>query len=292
MNTLNFLRQNGLFGFIEELLVRRNLWDISKRDLKSLGHNSSFSDNSEYLSIVQLAAENNTVFRKFRANRQYRKILEHVTKKLGYQYLKEIYDLDFECEKLFEIVSPVDSLGGPLRYKFTRLGRVSPTTIRYVFVHLKLRELFGNLDDKKILEIGGGFGGQAAVSTYLAPNLSWIIYDLPEVSRLQAKFIDSVNPKADVSYLSGIEIVENSGDLLISNYALSEVSRKLQLEYLSKVARNCAMGYMAWNLISELNGDGLSVQDVLDILPNSVAIDENPLTDSGNKIIYWGFTSP
>ena len=52
--------------------------------------------------------------------------------------------------------------------------------------------------------------------------------------------------------------------------------------------RNCPMGFMAWNLISERSGDGLSIKEVLDLIPNSLAIDEYPLTDSGNKFIVWG----
>lgn len=291
MNSLNFLKQNGILDSIEELLVRRNLWDINEQHLRSLGQNSSFSDNSEYLSIVKLASENDEVFKKFRANRQYRKILEHVTKSLGHKYLEEVYALDLECNKLFDSVSPIDRLGSPLRYKFANFGRLSPTTIRYVYVHLNLKRFFGNLENKKVIEIGGGFGGQAAVSTYLTPNLKWSIYDLPEVSQLQSKFMRTANPNASIAYLSGIKIKENSGDILISNYALSEVSRKLQLEYISKVVCNCSKGYMAWNLISEQNGDGLSIREVLDLIPSSTAIAEYPLTDSGNVIIVWGETA-
>jgi hypothetical protein len=291
VKTLHFLKQNGLLDSFEELLARTKLWDISDRDLKSLAQNSSFSDNNEYLSIVNLASDNDEVFIKFRANRQYRKILEHVTKSVGNQYLKEVRGLDLKYKELFETVSPLNNLGGPLKYRFSNLGRVSPTTIRYVYVHLKLMELFGSSEIKRVLEIGGGFGGQAAVSTYLTPDLNWSIYDLPEVSRLQSKFIHTINPKANVSYLSGINIQENSGDLLISNYALSEISRKLQLEYISKVIQNCAKGYMVWNLISERTGDGLNVQEVLNLIPNSRAIDEYPLTDNGNKIIVWGATT-
>jgi hypothetical protein len=288
VNSLHFLKRNGLFDSFEELLERRKLWDIGKHDLNSLGSNSSFSDNDEYLSIVKLASESDEVFNVFRANRQYRKILEHVTKELGNQYLDAVRGIDTNFKDLFKTVSAVDNLGGPLKYRFFSLGRVSPTTIRYVFVHLKLRELFGSLENREVLEIGGGFGGQAAVSTYLTPNLVWSIYDLPEVTHLQNKFMRMLNPKAAISYLSGTKIIENSGDLLISNYALSEVSRKLQLEYFSKVIRNCPMGFMAWNLISERSGDGLSIKEVLDLIPNSLAIDEYPLTDSGNKFIVWG----
>lgn len=291
VNILLFLKQNGFRDFIEELLLRLKLWDISDADLKSLSQNSSFSDNNEYLSVVKIASEDDEIFKRFRANRQYRKILEHVTKRLGSQYLMEIRGINKNFRDIFISISKIDKMGGPLRYRFSSLGRVSPTTIRYVYVHLKMSELFGSLENLKVLEIGGGFGGQAAVSTRLSPSLNWSIYDLPEVSRLQSRFVRSVNSEAKVSYFSGLEISKNDGDLLVSNYALSEISRKLQLEYFTKIISNCPKGYMAWNLISERSGDGLSIDEVVELIPSAIVLDEFPLTDEGNKIIVWGVDS-
>ena len=288
MSIQQFLKQNGFIALIEEYLLRKKIWNINYCDLEPLGQGSSISDNNEYLSIVIAASESEAVFSKFRANRQYRKILEHVTKYIGHQYLQEIRGLSLQYKEILNKVSQIDKLGGPLRYRYSKVGRLSPTTIRYVYVHLKLIELFGNIQNLKIVEIGGGFGGQAAVSTLLSPSLDWNIYDLPQVLRLQKKFICETNAQNKVSYFSGFDVVKTHGDLLISNYALSEISRKLQLTYFANVIQNCPKGYMAWNLISEKEGDGLSVCEVLGLIPNSVAIEEYPLTNKGNKIIAWG----
>jgi hypothetical protein len=144
------------------------------------------------------------------------------------------------------------------------------------------------LDGYRIIEIGGGFGGQAALSISLESDLHWRIYDLPSVIKMQKKFTDELGLSTKMSFSSGLELESNSGDLLISNYALSEISRNLQMEYISSVIQNCPRGYMTWNLISERNGDGLSVVEVLGLIPNSIAFDEFPLTDEGNKIIVWG----
>jgi len=278
----------GFLNFVEEVLERRKLWDLQKHDFLFSADSSSFSDTREYVSIVNIAAENQETFNRFRSNRQYRKILEHVTKDLGYKYLFEIKELDKDYVNLFARVTHVDSIGGPLRYRFKQLGKLSPTTIRYMYVHLRLRNLFGSLDGYRIIEIGGGFGGQAALSISLESDLHWRIYDLPSVIKLQKKFTDELGLSAKMSFSSGLELESNSGDLLISNYALSEISRNLQMEYISSVIQNCPRGYMTWNLISERNGDGLSVVEVLGLIPNSIAFDEFPLTDEGNKIIVWG----
>ena len=285
---LRFIMRFGLYTFIEEILERRKLWDLEKDKFVFSADSSSFSDTREYVSIVNIAAENEDIFRNFRSNRSYRKILEHVTKDLGFKYLSVVKKLDSNYFEYFSKVQNLDSIGGPLRYKFTELGKLSPTTIRYMYVHLQLKKYFGSLEGYRIIEIGGGFGGQAALSTSLATGLQWHIYDLPSVIKLQRKFIETLGLSSKVSFSSGLELESKSGDLLVSNYALSEISRKLQMEYISSVLLNCPRGYMTWNLISERNGGGLTVDELLSLIPNSVAYDEVPLTDAGNKVIAWG----
>ena len=285
MGLYSFIRENGLFSTIEEILVRQKLWDLPTYMFSNLGNATSYSDNAEYLSVVQLAASDDDVFEKFRSNRQYRLILEHVTKSLGNLYLDA---LDQDSQRSFGRLRDCDVTGGPLRYNFKGLGKFSPTTLRYVYFHNEIMNLFGSLDGFKVLEIGGGFGGQAAVSTTLSDSLSWAIFDLPEVLSLQKRYLGRVGDLTKFSFKSGIVIDRAYGDLLISNYALSEIEKNLQLEYLNKVALNCSRGYMVWNTISEEHSGGLRLSEILEIIPGSKAIDEIPLSSPGNKIIYWG----
>jgi hypothetical protein len=244
------LLKNGLRSSIEELFLRFQIWDLSIAATSNLSAGSSISDNSDYLQIVNAAAHDDKVFAKFRSNRQYRLILEHVSHKLGDSYLSELNKGGSQFKEMFDKTRFIDQLGGPIRYRFREIGKVSPTTVRYIFVHNELVKYFGSIDGFKIIEIGGGFGGQAAVSKTINSTLSWDIYDLPIVSTLQQKFLGKCGIESVASH-SGLQIEESSGDLLISNYALSEVSRDLQMEYIDKVVLNCSRGYMAWNLLSE-----------------------------------------
>ena len=283
----SFARENGILSVFEESLSRFKLWDLGKNDFVDIGSGSSFRDNKEYLSIVRLASSDDKVFSKFRANRQYRKILEHVTKSLGYQYLHELsYKIDLKTT--FSTLGRCDRFGGPIRYRFKNLGFCSPTTIRYVYFHTELERLFGDLTGLKVIEIGGGFGGQAAVSTTLNSKIEWRIFDLPEVLLLQQKYLAEANPGANIIFCSGLEINDTKGDLLLSNYALSEISRDLQVEYVNKIVLKCKKGYMAWNDISEVQSGGLSLLEVLALIPGSRVDDEVPLSSAGNKIISWG----
>jgi putative sugar O-methyltransferase len=237
------------------------------------------------LSIVEIAARDEKVFAKFRANRQYRKILEHVTKSLALEYLGLIPQ---DERHLLSSLIRCDTVGGPLRCRFRNYGRYSPTTIRYLYFFTQYQKYFGDLANFKVIEIGGGFGGQAAVSLTLNPGVSWTIFDLPEVLALQEKYLYSTNPDAKIEFQSGLEISKTHGDLLISNYALSEISRELQLKYIELVVSNCPKGYMAWNTISEKDGGGLTLSEVLELIPGSTYIDEVPRSSPGNVIVYWG----
>jgi hypothetical protein len=284
---VRYLLRNGLRYSIEEFFLRFKIWDLSIVPTGNLSAGSSISDNSDYVGIVNAATHNDEIFTKFRSNRQYRLILEHVTHKLGDRYLSELGNSGFKTNETLKLVENIDKMGTPIRYRFKQLGKASPTTIRYMFVHNELVRHFGSMDGFKVIEIGGGFGGQAAVSKTINSTLDWNIYDLPIVSKLQQKFLERCGIKS-VSFHSGLQIEESNGNLLISNYALSEVSRDLQLEYMNKVVLNCPRGYMAWNLLSEIETGGLSVSEVLDIIPGSSAVAEVPLSHTGNVVITWG----
>ena len=287
MSLRSFAQENGILSTLEESLTRFKLWDLGKNDFVDIGGGSSFSDNKEYLSIVLLASLDDKVFSRFRANRQYRKILEHVTKPLAHKYLDSLsYKIDLKTT--FSRLRRCDRLGGPIRYRFKNLGFYSPTTIRYVYFHTELEKFFGDLTGLKVIEIGGGFGGQAAVSTTINSEIEWTIFDLPEVLLLQQKYLAKANPATNITFCSGLEINETYGDLLLSNYALSEISRDLQIEYINKVVLKCKRGYMAWNTISEVQSAGLSLLEVLALIPGSRVDDEVPLSSVENKIISWG----
>lgn len=45
---------------------------------------------------------------------------------------------------------------------------------------------------------------------------------------------------------------------------------------------------MAWNTISEVQRGGLSLLEILELIPGSTAHAEMPLSSVGNKIITWG----
>jgi len=51
-------------------------------------------------------------------------------------------------------------------------------------------ELFGLLDDAKIVEIGGGYGGQCKIIYDCFEPISYLMIDLGELLKLQEKYLN------------------------------------------------------------------------------------------------------
>ena len=284
---LNSIKSHGTIGLFEHYFQRKKLWSLKDEGTPSAG-DSSVSDSSAYLQIISSAAHNDESFAKFRSNREYRQILEHVSKSQGYEYLRES---GLGTSKLKEMIAKVDFLnicGLPLVYFYPRLGFLSPTTLRYCKVFDELNRLFPNMAQMNIAEIGGGFGGQAAVLRKLSGFKSYTIYDLPEVHELQSRFLEANNSESGVLYADGRLAPSGKFDLVISNYAVSELQRELQVAYFENIVKSSTRGYLTWNLISQNRLGGLSVNDVLQYIPSATITEESPLTDEGNVLITWG----
>jgi putative sugar O-methyltransferase len=182
----------------------------------------------------------------------------------------------------------MDSIGGPRKYKFKSYGVYSPNALKYLKVYLELRSLFGDLSKFRIAEIGVGFGGQAIVIYQLNKAFSYHLYDIPPVLKLANKVLNSLNLNNKFYFMDGIHPESLNSDLLISNDAFSELSRKTQDDYIEKVVLNSARGYITWNSWSSSHLGGYKLADLVRLIPNSQIFPEKPLTGQENAIIVWG----
>ena len=250
---------------------------------------TSASDNGYYPLICYLASQYDEVFNNFRSNYIYTRILEHVTEKLGGEYLDIIKELHLFNNNDWQEFAKNDLYGGTKKFTYDINGQkfnLSPTTIRYAKVLGDIMTLFDVNEIKSIAEIGIGYGGQCRIIRSKIPDAVYNLFDLPEVIGLAEKFLSHYDEcRENIKYLDGGHIyLQDNYDLVISNYAFSELRREVQDMYLEKIILRSKRGYITWNKVL----GSYSVNELLAKIPGSAIIDERPLTAPDNCIILWG----
>ncbi len=233
----------------------------------SLSSSTSVSDCDSYRSFCLSAASNPKEFQNFKQNPAYTRILEHLSREEGQRYLDYIRNYYPHLLEDFKKFQENDLLGSPLIFNYPAIGMTGPTTLRYVKVLGDIESLFGNLTGKKIVEIGGGYGGQCLVISKAYHFDKYRIVDLPEPLMLAKKYLNS-------HYTSNFECVnpsdlrgEESCDIVISNYAFSECNRSVQLEYLEKIIKYAKHGYFTLNFLDSATQYGrMPLKELVSIL--------------------------
>ena len=241
---------------------------------------TSSSDNGAYPQFCKLASTDNNVFESFKTSPVYNGVLEHVTVEEGLQYYNHFKHNTgiISCLDKFKIN---DKVGSPKVYNYD-FGKFSPTTLRYIKVLSDLSQL--KLDGIDIIEIGAGYGGQYVTLRQYAKPKSYTIIDLPEVISLQKKYIQANNLNdIEIKFYSIENLPEISGDLLISNYALSECITAVQDIYIEKIINNCKRGYIIHN-----RDTGYTSSEFKQIIKPSVKqFKEMPSTAPNNVLLTW-----
>lgn len=255
----------------------------------------SASDNGKYPELALKAATDPNIFSIFRRHHKYTEILEHVTRNQGDEYLKIIREkYNFKDEDIFQIISPLMQLGTPKLLKLKSFSKkISTTGLRYLKVALEIKELFGT-DIGNFVEIGCGYGGQAIILDQLLKVNSYTFYDLWQVNLLIKRFIElsSFNSKYSICTIKEDTFNKrNEWDLCISNYAFSELPKKLQSLYIDNVLINSKSGYMIMNSGIEGNYGNIknfSQKELLKLFQSSKISKEIPLTFKDNYLFTWG----
>ena len=262
-------------------------WQIKLASEGSAKMKGSLSGEDEsYVSLVKLTLSDEKIFRKFKSNRDYRKILEHVTYEQGAAYLKIIHRYKTANDKLLEFCTL--NYCRPYRYTYPGIGKVSPTNLRYAKVALDLNSLFGDLSKFSIAEIGIGYGGQLQAILAQSGFIQYTFYDLDPVVELARKYLKNQNLKEFDLIATGANSYPNSYDLVVSNYAFSELDRETQESYLENVIVKSKRGYLIYNKITPEAYNSVSIKEFCDRVEGSFAVSEFPQTASGNQLVIWG----
>lgn len=252
----------------------------------------SDSETTRYSKMVSKFIKSEKSFKTFRRQYDYRLILEHVDFRLGKKYfekVKEIYPSFFVDN--FHLIKN-DLVGSPRVYRYEGIGTISPTTLRYVSVMLEIKKFFNVNRPIKIAEIGVGYGGQFVILDEFMEVESYSGFDLPQVLQLSDKFISRVSNNRKFIAKDIYNIQKEDFDLVISNYAFSELPIQIQREYMEQVISHSKMGYMIMNS-GNLNVTGRSngkigLGELKDSIKGLEILQEKPLTGPDNYLLVWG----
>lgn len=172
----------------------------------------------------------------FKRDERFRPIFEHCNDEIADSYYRNINPQLF----LFNFTN--DDYGNPVLREFP-VGWYSNSTMQYIGVLSNLIKYFSALAGLRICEIGGGYGGQARtffdVYSVTHSSFCYHIIDLPEVCDLQRRYLKGLNVQCFT------EPTGQEYDLVISNYALSEVVDNSV--YIQEIIMKSKHGYLTCN---------------------------------------------
>lgn len=253
----------------------------------------SLAESPEYLQFCKEALFSEEIFKNFKRQPMYTLFQEFTTFEEGKEFLHVIYrdSPDLLNPILMKKFQGNDRLGNPLTFLYTRIGLFSPTTLRYIKAVSDLRAHFGNLDGMKVIEIGGGYGGQCKILSDLFLFSSYSLVDFPESLNLAKKYLEQLNVP-NVHFLKADEIETQTCDLVVSHYGFTQTNVELQKQYLKKIISKATRGYLVCNFFPKTFGmNMLSKENLLKKLSEAgisyEILPEEPLTGKNHFIIMW-----
>jgi len=265
--------------------------------LREIYKKQSYSEGSGYGLICKLAAEHEDVFKLFKRSKYYRKILEHVTQEQGQDYLNIIERTGGDLLKYVPKFQENDKVGSPIVFPYS-VGNFSPTTLRYVKVLADLKNFFISLNDLTVVEIGGGYGGQCKIISDVYAVNSYTIIDLDIVVPLIKKYLAALNVEGYYVLTQSLVSSSKKYDLVISNYAFSELPRNMQKYYTDEILAHAQRGYITCNFNGPTTATSpYNRKEIINLLSKHHAVSvvgEGPKSrlHSINFIVAWDDTRP
>jgi len=246
---------------------------------------TSISDEKMYRDFCKEASEDKSIFKTFKRDPRYTSILEHTSKDQGEALLQWCLNNKNFSQKKLSAAKLNDNQGWPVKEFYQdEIGEISPSSLRYLKCAIELENMFGDLSDKNIVEIGVGYGGLCGILKNIFNVKSYTLIDLPEPIELTKKYL---NDSSNI-YISDMDLLsEKSYDLVISNYAFTECIKEVQDLYIEKILQKSLNGYITYNNISHLFNVSSYDKKHLKELLSMKEKDEYPLTSNDNCILYW-----
>lgn len=195
---------------------------------------------NNYIEKCKLFVKDNKAFKNFKQDKDYGMILEGNQYEVGIiaeGYLTQRGGWNF-LEKYLKQFKENDKIGNPRMDEWL----VSPATLRYVNTVWEIRFLLGEHQPKRILEIGGGYGGLCKTLSVLYDFDEYTDKDLPEAEALFMKYTSKFKKLKGKTNTK----ITSKYDLFIADSSLSECDVATQLYY-ANLAKDCDYIFMTFN---------------------------------------------
>jgi len=260
-----------------------------KRLKREIFADKMLSDSSianEYIDSVIEILKSDESFDDFRRNQKYKSILEHVDENLALKYFNNIKKSISEQE-ILNYCKAINNSGNPLLIEINN-KLYSPTSLRYLNVAIDINSKFPNVSLKNVVEIGPGYGGQSLILQKFFKIENYHYVDLPDVNKLIEKFLDknSIDFKPHFHTLDTID-TDIDFDLVISNYAFSELPKSIQVDSINKIINNSKNGYFILNNFYKYSLRYLTQKNYKTLIKNLEIHEEVPSSYVFNKLAVF-----
>lgn len=178
-------------------------------------------------------------FKNFRQDEEYGMILEGRSDEIAniaIEYLRQYGGEAWAIENIDKFRDN-DRVGSP-----RIMGNsLSPATWRYVNAVWQVKMLLGDFKPRRIIEIGGGYGGMCRALSVVYDFEEYTNIDLPEAQAIFNKYISHYPVKTN-------NVISGNYDLFIADSSLSECDKETQLKYI-QIAKQCPYIYLVYNTI-------------------------------------------
>jgi putative sugar O-methyltransferase len=203
----------------------------------------------------------------FKSRKEYKTILEHASQQEASFYYTLIMDRIKNGEvinnELINKFKENDKLGNGETINCEYFGEIGRSTLKYIALAYQIRDLVGEKKNLKLLEIGGGYGGQVKILCDLLDVSEVFMIDIPVVLSLQKKYLQHHGIEVNTVDPDKVEsLYDKEFDLVVSNHAICELHRDLQDTYIPLV-KNSKNGYILYHH-SETWGGSYSMKDFCD----------------------------
>lgn len=240
-----------------------------------------------YNEALNRAANEDEAFRSFRRAPGVREIVEGVPDVVGQGYFAKLVDelsLD-TLTMMWERATKNDLVGEPQLVQLRPDKVASSTTMRYLWNVVDMERHGVTLDDVDVVEVGGGYGGLCRMIHEFHKPRSYTIIDLPEALALADRYLKCYGINARMVPCDAY--AHEPIDTFISNYALTELTKDVQEEYIQKLMCNAKHGYVTYNSQPRNAFNQYSLEQLRLGVFGKVTIEDENVKKSECQVLIW-----